>query len=105
MGVPQGMQAYFPAADSSDCARPFTAECVGHERPPVPRREYEVLWRALANPECEALLVLRSPMRSQFADDRGGKRHSAKPVFCLRRFEAQAGLCLLKPSQKLLQVL
>ena len=101
----QGVQAYLPTANSSDSARPFAAERVWHEGPTVPAREHKISWRASANAECEALLILRPPMRSQFADDRGGKRHSAKPVFCLRRFEAQAGLCLLKPSQKLLQVL
>ena len=96
VGVPQGVQAYAPAADSSDRARPFAAERVGHQRPTVPRRKYKIGWRASANPECEALFVLRPPMDSQFADDRGGKRHGAQTVFGLWRLEAQAGLCLLE---------
>jgi hypothetical protein len=89
------VQAYLPAANSSNSARPFTAKRVGHKRPAVPGREHKIGWRALTNAECEALLVLSPPMGSQFADNRGGKRHGAKAMFCLRRFEAQAGLCLL----------
>ena len=69
VGVPQGMQAYLPAANRTDSARPFAAERVWHERPAVPRREHKISWRASANAECEALLVLRPPMRPQFADD------------------------------------
>ena len=67
--MPQGVQAYLPAANSSNSARPFTAERVGHKRPTVPGREHKISWRASTNAECEALLVLRPPMRSQFADD------------------------------------
>ena len=92
----QGVQAYLPATDGSDGARPFAAERVGHQRPTVPRRKYKIGWCASANPECEALFVLRPPVGSQFGDDSGGKRHSAKTVFCLRCFEAQASLCLFE---------
>jgi len=77
--VPQGMQAYLPAANSTDSARPFAAERVWHERPAVPRREHKISWRASANAECEALLVLRPPMRPQFADS------------------SAAGFCVIRP--------
>ena len=69
MGVTQGMQAYSPAANSGDSARPFAAKRIRHKRLIAPRREHKVIWRASTQAKREALLILHPPMCSQFADD------------------------------------